>query len=1108
MKGKAKFKRWMAVLLTFAMTASLSMAVFAEDETVSDSESMALESVESTEMETADSAETVMASETVDIEETTVDGEPTESEQEEQTELETIAEEVTNEVKLFSVSENDVCQIGETGYASLKEAFENAPETATVTLLKDITGMTTGDIATVPAGKTILLDMAGKSITVDSNFQGRPIVNNGTLTVTGNGVIDSSASEFGGYGAINNFGALTVENGTFRGSVMADGAVVFVRDGSEATINGGLFEGATCAVYNASKLTINDGTFRSTSCTETTDSAGNKHWAYCVRSEGELYFNGGSVTGVHGGLAIIGGYAEMRGGESQTVGCEHSAVGKYSFYALYIAGEVGMVEAHIYGGTYTSASQVAVLCGNDNTGGDGGINAKATAYIHGGTFNGGGADGQALEAGKNTGDPQITGGTFSSDVSTYVPSGLTIQKNDDGSFSVIRLDAVYLDGVNGDDSQSGADKDNAVKSLEKAMQLVSENGTIYVSGTVIMSNMGDVSLSGVTIKRAEGFTKKMFLLAGNTTLTLSNVIFDGDSIELGDDSKDAPLIFVGQGTTLNIGEGTQLINNGANAVQGNTCTINMTGGIIKNNNASLAGGAMIVWNGTVNLTGGIIEDNFTEEWGGAICALDNSVVTMDGIDIRNNSAVYQGGAVYLEGNVSGTNTAKFIMKSGSITGNSAGEGFAGGGISAWSGAEIEISGGTIENNLQVDNNGTAIALHVYNGDTVLKLSGAPSILGNIALDDNEDENRTVIQVTDDFHPANPIEVLGNYYPDGGTVVTYAAGLVPEAGQFVSMDESYGFIQDGQNLKWVALIGVPFKNEANNVTYARVWVVPNTTIDSTQVPNPTKTGYTLLGWRPWSKQEMWDMENDVVTGRMTLIEVWTLNAPDVFVKPNNTIVHTGESNVLTAEVSHELNNVSFAYSWYKEGVLLKNETESTLTVTEGGSYTVKVSAFDGALKSEEVESAPVVCTIEGHVFGSDWKNDEANHWHECVCGEKADAAAHISDDGKETKAAMATEAGVKTYSCTVCGRILKTEAIPATGETGETGTTGGSGTTGGTGTTDGNGTTGSTGQQSNNNGANGPVTGDNTNLMLWMVIMVAAAAVVVDMGVYILKTRKH
>lgn len=60
-----------------------------------------------------------------------------------------------------------------------------------------------------------------------------------------------------------------------------------------------------------------------------------------------------------------------------------------AYYAIYIAGEVGEVEAHVYGGTFKSASKVAILVGNDNTGGDGGINAKATAYISGGTFIGG-----------------------------------------------------------------------------------------------------------------------------------------------------------------------------------------------------------------------------------------------------------------------------------------------------------------------------------------------------------------------------------------------------------------------------------------------------------------------------------------------------------------------------------------------------------------------------------------------------------------------------------------------------------------------------------------------------------------------------------------------
>lgn len=49
----------------------------------------------------------------------------------------------------------------------------------------------------------------------------------------------------------------------------------------------------------------------------------------------------------------------------------------------YIAGEVGQVEAHIYGGTFTSVSKVAALIGNDNDDGD---KQPAIAYFHGGNF--------------------------------------------------------------------------------------------------------------------------------------------------------------------------------------------------------------------------------------------------------------------------------------------------------------------------------------------------------------------------------------------------------------------------------------------------------------------------------------------------------------------------------------------------------------------------------------------------------------------------------------------------------------------------------------------------------------------------------------------------
>lgn len=413
----------------------------------------------------------------------------------------------------YSIGENDVCRIGDTGYTSLKDAFASEENEAEVVLVKDITGLTKDDIAVVPEGKAVILNMSGKSITVDPAFEGRPIINRGTLTVTGNGTIDSSASEFGGYGAIDDYGTLIIENGTFRGSVMANGADIKVRPEAEAVIRGGLFEGATCAVYSEGKLTIHNGTFVTTSCNQTKDSQGNGgHWAYCINSRGELYFYDGSVTGVQGGLGISNGYAEVKGGTFKTVGCEHSAEGAYSFYALYIAGEVGVVEAHISGGSYESASRVAVLCGNDNLGGDGGINAKATAYITGGTFVGGG-NSPAMQAGKNTGDPNITGGKFSSDVSAYVPAGNQVMEQDGKYIVVIDEEtAVAKIGTAGYTTlQAAVDAAGEKAVITLLQQTITESIEIPAEKTVTLD------LNGCTLKNSGA--KHTIINKGDLTIT-------------------------------------------------------------------------------------------------------------------------------------------------------------------------------------------------------------------------------------------------------------------------------------------------------------------------------------------------------------------------------------------------------------------------------------------------------------------------------------------------------------------------------------------------------------------------------------------------------------
>ena len=64
----------------------------------------------------------------------------------------------------------------------------------------------------------------------------------------------------------------------------------------------------------------------------------------------------------------------------------------------------------------------------------------------------------------------------------------------------------------------------------------------------------------------------------------------------------------------------------------------------------------------------------------------------------------------------------------------------------------------------------------------------------------------------------------------------------------------------------------------------------------------------------------------------------------------------------------------------------------------------------------------------HKYGTEWKYDETNHWHECECGNKADITAHnfkwIID-----KEATTAEKGSKHEECTVCGYKKAAVDIP-------------------------------------------------------------------------------
>uniref|UniRef100_UPI004029BA50 hypothetical protein n=1 Tax=Ruminococcus bromii TaxID=40518 RepID=UPI004029BA50 len=64
----------------------------------------------------------------------------------------------------------------------------------------------------------------------------------------------------------------------------------------------------------------------------------------------------------------------------------------------------------------------------------------------------------------------------------------------------------------------------------------------------------------------------------------------------------------------------------------------------------------------------------------------------------------------------------------------------------------------------------------------------------------------------------------------------------------------------------------------------------------------------------------------------------------------------------------------------------------------------------------------------HNYGTEWKYDSTNHWHECECGNKADITAHTFKQIID-KEATATEKGSKHEECTVCGYKKAAVDIP-------------------------------------------------------------------------------
>ena len=346
---------------------------------------------------------------------------------------------------------------------TLQNKINQASENATITLNKAYT-----ESITIPEDKTITLDLNGWTLT---NVEGKhTITNKGTLTIVGTGTVDNVSH---GKGAVyNDAGATcTILGGNYTRSQ---------ENGQSDSDSGG---NSWYAIKNFGTMTIgqegasNDavkvsftGKYSSLVANgwQNGASAGQPNKEPAYEKDAQLTIHSGTFTGGintiknddYGALTITGGVFE-----------------NVAQYAV-----MNWNTASISGGTFHSEQWAVVNCGNSNLPMD-----KGELTISGGSFSGtNGSVGRTTDAAA----PQITGGTFSSDVSAFAGDGYVCVKQEDDMYAVTGLTA---------DNAVAAIGETYYQSLAAAIDKVQAGETITLLRDVPNAN-------GIAVPSEKSFT--------------------------------------------------------------------------------------------------------------------------------------------------------------------------------------------------------------------------------------------------------------------------------------------------------------------------------------------------------------------------------------------------------------------------------------------------------------------------------------------------------------------------------------------------------------------------------------------------------------------------
>ena len=543
-----------------------------------------------------------------------------------------------------------------------------------------------------------------------------------------------------------------------------------------------------------------------------------------------------------------------------------------------------------------------------------------------------------------------------------------------------------------------------------------------------------LALSLVPMTAATAFAANTTTVTNETELTAALNNADCTEIKLGSNIETTGKLYVECTVTLDLNGHTL------------SCSSENTGIIWVRKNGNLA----IKDSGTGGKIDGQNKNCGIEVKGGTLTLESGSIVNCTDAD-------GDGGAV----DVSNTGVTeaqvkygKFIMNGGAIMDCKAGDD--GGAVDIGSGCTFIMNGGTISS-CRADDDGGAV---------FIKQSGSFELNGGVIQNCSAGANGGAVNIYQD----------GRFTMTGGTIKSCKVDL-----------GGLGMAVYGSNDKAVVTMtggtfedcgAYPYSFDEFTVTFdsdGGSAVTAQKVLNSPAIKpaDPTKNGYLFAGWYLEDMQYAFDT---TVTTDITLKAHWTPTSASTAItaatiQDVNFNYQPGDAPRATAAVAAaDQGKYRIADEWWQElnendepvaiwhsddgiystlptftafesgkkyvySILLLPERGydfgREVAATVNGSTVTAVPGTDGYLSLPNVKTITPTAASHTHSYGTAWKCDGTNHWHECACGDKVDTAAHtfkwVTD-----KEATATEKGSKHEECTVCGYKKAAAEIPATG----------------------------------------------------------------------------